>query len=116
LGLSYVLQSSIAGKVSFTNLTANQTKRGDNAFSIICFRKNDCVGKVKAAAQNSGKIKIGQELRYVLANFPDREFGTLTGRVKNISLLPDAEGKLVDILLPENLKPITIKQPFSARK
>jgi hypothetical protein len=73
------------------------------------------VGKVKAAAQNSGKIKIGQELRYVLANFPDREFGTLTGRVKNISLLPDAEGKLVDILLPENLKPITIKQPFSAR-
>jgi hypothetical protein len=63
------------------------------------------VGKVKASAQNSGKIKIGQKVMIRLANFPDREFGTLAGRVKNISLLPDTEGNLlVDISLTENLK------------
>jgi multidrug resistance efflux pump len=106
--LAYVLKSSIAGKVSFLQIwTANQTiKAGDNAFSIIpSVGKNEYVGKVKAAAQNSGKIKVGQKVNIRLANFPDREFGTLTGRVKNISLVPDAEGNLLlDISLPANLK------------
>ena len=105
--LAYVLKSSIAGKVSFLQIwTANQTiKAGDNAFSIIPTIENGYIGKVKAPAQNSGKIKIGQQVNIRLANFPNREFGTLTGKVKNISLIPDAEGNLLlDISLPENLK------------
>jgi len=39
-----------------------------------------------------------------LENFPDEEFGMLTGVVRNISLLPDKEGFFsVDVELPEKL-------------
>jgi len=55
-------------------------------------------------AQNSGKIKIGQEVNIRLANYPDRQFGVLKGKVKSISLTPDKEGNLlIDISLPKGL-------------
>lgn len=101
-----MLKSSIAGRVSFLQIwTENQTIiAGDNAFSIIPTIEKGYVGKVKAQAQNSGKIKVGQRVNIRLANFPDREFGVLKGKVKNISLVPDKDGNLLlDVSLPENL-------------
>jgi multidrug resistance efflux pump len=105
--LAYVLKSSIEGQVSFLQVwTASQTiTAGDNVFSVIPTLEKGYIGKVKAPAQNSGKIKIGQRVNIRLANFPDREFGVLRGEVKNISLVPDKDGNLLlDISLPENLK------------
>lgn len=111
--LNYVLRSSIEGKVTFLQIwTENQTiTSGDNAFAIIPTEKQDYIGKIKAAAQNSGKIKVGQKVNIRLANYPDREFGILNGIVKNISLTPDKEGNLlIDISLPEGLKTSYKKQ------
>ena len=105
--LAYVLKSSIEGKVSFSQVwIANQTvASGDNVFSVVPTKEKGYVGKVKAPAHNSGKIKIGQQVNIRLANFPEREFGVLKGKVKNISLVPDKGGNLlIDISLPENLK------------
>ena len=105
--LAYVLKSSIEGQVSFLQIwTESQTIiAGDNVFSIIPAIEKGYIGKVKAPAQNSGKIKIGQRVNIRLANFPDREFGILKGKVKNISLVPDKEGNLLlDVSLPENLE------------
>lgn len=105
--LAYVLRSSIEGQLSFLQIwTANQTiAAGENVFSIIPALGKGYVGKVKAAAQNSGKIQIGQLVNIRLANFPYREFGILKGKVSNISLMPDKDGNLLlDVSLPENLK------------
>lgn len=105
--LAYVLKSSIAGQVSFLQIwTANQTIIvGDNVFSIIPTVEKGYVGKVKATALNSGKIRVGQLVNIRLANFPDREFGVLKGKVGSISLMPDKDGNLLlDISLPDNLK------------
>lgn len=59
--LAYVLRSSISGEVSFLQIwTENQTiASGDNVFTIIPRNQNNYVGKVKAKALNSGKIKEG---------------------------------------------------------
>jgi hypothetical protein len=73
-------------------------------FAIIPSNENGYIGKVKAVAQNSGKIKIGQDVNIRLANYPDRQFGVLKGKVKSISLTPDKEGNLlIDISLPKDL-------------
>ena len=104
--LSYVLRSSIDGKVSFLQLwAANQTvNAGDNVFAIIPTNETNYIGKLKAPAQNSGKIKIGQTVNIRLANYPDREFGIIKGVVKAISLTPDKEGNLlIDVSLPKGL-------------
>jgi len=94
--LNYVLRSSIDGKVSYLQLwAANQTvNAGDNVFAVIPTNESGYIGKVKAQAQNSGKIKIGQTVNIRLANYPDREFGILTGTIKAISLTPDKDGNL----------------------
>ena len=105
--LNYVLRSSIAGQVSFLQLwAANQTvSAGDNVFAIIPSTKTGYIGKLKAKAQNSGKIKVDQSVNIRLANYPDREFGIVKGLVKAISLTPDKDGNLlIDVSLPNGLQ------------
>ncbi|WP_264531968.1 HlyD family secretion protein [Flavobacterium sp. N502540] len=111
--LAYALKSSVSGVVTFLQVwTENQTINiGDNVFSIIPDTKNGFVGKVKAPALNSGKIKVGQMVNIRLANFPDREFGVLKGRIRNISLVPDKDGNLLlDVALPNGLETSYKKQ------
>lgn len=105
--LAYTLKSSISGVVTFLQVwNENQTINiGDNVFSIIPDARNGFIGKVKAPALNSGKIKVGQKVNIRLANFPDREFGVLKGKIQNISLVPDKDGNiLVDVALPKGLE------------
>lgn len=105
--LTYALKSSVNGVVTFLQIwTENQTiSVGDNVFSIIPNVKNGFVGKVKAPVLNSGKVKIGQKVNIRLANFPDREFGVLKGKIGNISLVPDKDGNLLmDVVLLNGLK------------
>ncbi|MBF4492187.1 HlyD family efflux transporter periplasmic adaptor subunit [Flavobacterium sp. JLP] len=105
--LAYTLKSSISGVVTFLQVwNENQTINvGDNVFSIIPDAKNGFIGKVKAPALNSGKIKVGQQVNIRLANFPDREFGVLRGKIQNMSLVPDKDGNLlIDVALPNGLE------------
>lgn len=119
--LNYVLRSSIDGKVSFLQIwTENQiVESGATIFAIIPSNESGYIGKVKAPAQNSGKIKVGQDVNIRLANYPDKEFGVLKGKVKSISLTPDKDGNLlIDISLPNGLttsykKQITFQQEMS---
>lgn len=104
--LAYVIQSSLEGKVTFLQIwKENQNiTTGDNVFVIIP-ENNNFIGKVKATALNSGKIKVGQRVNIRLANYPDREFGIVQGEVKSFSLIPDKENNLlIDIDLPKGLK------------
>ena len=111
--LNYVLRSSIDGKVTFLQIwTENQTINvGDNVFSIIPTNESVYIGKLKAPSLNSGKIKVGQDVNIRLANYPDREFGILKGKIKNISLTPDKDGNLlIDVSLPNGIETSYKKQ------
>lgn len=111
--LTYVLRSSIDGKVSFMQLwSVNQTvNSGENVFVIIPDKEKGYIGKLKAPALNSGKIRTGQVVNIRLTNYPDREFGMLKGIVKTISLIPDKEGNLfIDVLLSKGLETSYKKQ------
>lgn len=104
--LNYVFRSSEEGIVSFLQIwSVNQNiTAGENMFAIIPTKSNGFVGKVKAVAQNSGKIKENQRVNVRLANYPDREFGIVKGKVNKISLTPDKDGNLlIDISLPNGL-------------
>ncbi len=104
--LQYVLTADIEGRVSYLNFwTENQTvSAGDLVFIIIPSEDSSYLAKLRAPSQNSGKIKVGQIANIRLENFPDSEFGTLKGKVKYISLLPDKDGMyLIDVALPDKL-------------
>lgn len=105
--LNYVFRSSEDGMVSFLQIwSVNQNiTAGENMFAIIPTNQNGFVGKLKAAALNSGKIKENQRVNIRLANYPDREFGIVKGKVQRISLTPDKDGNLlIDIALPKGLE------------
>ena len=111
--LNYVFRSSVKGTVSFLQIwSENQTiNTGENMFAIIPSTEKGYIGKVKAIAQNSGKLQIGQKVNIRLANYPDREFGVIEGKLKTISLTPDKEGNLLlDIELPNGLQTSYKKQ------
>ncbi|MBO9582926.1 MAG: HlyD family efflux transporter periplasmic adaptor subunit [Flavobacterium sp.] len=119
--LNYILKSSINGKISFLQIwSENQfVEVGSAVFAIVPILEKDYIGKLKAPALNSGKIKKGQFVNIRLTNFPDNQFGMLTGKVNNISLTPDKDGNLwIDVLLPKKLetsyhKRIPFKQEMS---
>lgn len=105
--LQYVFTSSVSGKVSFLQIwSENQfIQSGETMFSIVPTDTKSFIGKVKAPAQNSGKLKVGQKVNIRLANYPDREFGIIEGKVNNISLTPDKEGNLlIDVALPKGIQ------------
>jgi multidrug resistance efflux pump len=105
--LTYTLRTSVSGVVTFLQVwTNNQSIAiGENVFTIIPTEKNSYLGKLKAPALNSGKIKVGQRVQIKLFNFPDKEFGVLRGRISNISLVPDPDGNLlIDVSLPKGLE------------
>ncbi|WP_064967625.1 HlyD family secretion protein [Tenacibaculum ovolyticum] len=103
----YALTSSISGKVSFLSFwNKSQTvKTGELIFIIIPNKNNSFIGKIKAPAANSGKIKKGQRVQIKLLNYPSDEFGELNGKVLSISKIPNLEGNyLIDVELPQDLK------------
>lgn len=102
----YVLKSEIIGRVSFLKFwDKNQTvNQGDLVFTIIPSDYGTYLAKLKAAAQNSGKIEVGQSVNIKLENYPETEFGMLRGIVSYISLTPDSEGYYyIDVALPDTL-------------
>lgn len=88
-------------------------------FSIVPDTKNNFVAKLLVPNTNAGKIKLNQEVIIRLANFPDREFGVLKGKITAISLTPNQDGLLlIDAILPNNLqttyhKTITFQQEMN---
>lgn len=102
----YILTSNTNGKVSFSNFwIENKTvAQGDLVFTIIPSKNSSFIAKLKTHARNSGRIKIGQTVNIKLENYPDTEFGTLKGTVKNISVIPNKDGLyLIDVSLPKKL-------------
>ena len=102
----FVLKSSINGSVSFLSFwNENQTvKNGELIFTVIPLKNTSYIGKIKAPAANSGKIKKGQKVQIKLTNYPSDEFGEINGKIKSISLIPDENGNyLIDVTLPKEL-------------
>lgn len=104
---NYLFISSTNGKVSFQQYWAeNQfVKAGDIIFTVFPNDRNNLLGKLVVPTQNSGKIKTNQKVLIKLDNYPYQQYGIVEGKVKNISLSPDAEGNYyVEVELPKGLK------------
>ncbi|WP_445710749.1 HlyD family secretion protein [Flavobacterium sp.] len=95
--LSYVLRSSIKGKVSFLQIWAENQNvtSGEEIFSIIPTENSNYIAKLRAVALNSGKIKENQDVIIRLTNYPDREFGIIKAKITTISLIPTSDGILL---------------------
>jgi len=104
--MQYVISSPIAGKVSFFSIWAvNQNiEMGDEIFFIVPAEKQELIGKCLISIENSGKLAIGQMANIKLKNYSSTENGILSGKIKNISIMPNKEMLAVDLTLSKGLK------------
>ena len=104
--LRYCLIAPVGGVVTFTKYwNDNQyIPSGEIAFTIVPQGEGRLVGKVQVPIARSGKVKRGQRVIVRFSNFPDQEFGVVSGVVSNISLVPSDEYYMADIHFPEGLR------------
>jgi len=119
--LNFVLRSSISGKVSYFQVwSENQVVSvGEEIFSIIPTSNAKYIAKLRVPVLNSGKIKENQDVVIRVANYPDREFGIIKGKLSSISLIPNRDGvllldaKLINGLQTSHNKRIDFQQEMS---
>jgi hypothetical protein len=73
-----------------------------NLFSIVP-TGGKIVAKAELPLAGSGKVKPDQRVNIKLDNYPFEQFGMLTGKVKNISLLPSNDKYIVLLDLPQGM-------------
>jgi multidrug efflux pump subunit AcrA (membrane-fusion protein) len=92
--LKYLLKSNLDGKISFINILNEKQNitQEDLLFTIVPTGENQYLSRIKAPIQNSGKIKPGQKVNIKLFNYPETEYGMLSGEVKSMSAIPNEDG------------------------
>jgi HlyD family secretion protein len=103
--MTYVLVAPVSGAVTFNNYwTENQNVSvGTPVFTIVPDENGELVGKALLPIQRSGKVKAGQKVNIQFTNYPENEFGTVWGKIRNISLVPLESNYTVEIVLPNGL-------------
>lgn len=88
----YVFKAPFAGRVQFLKFyNQNQfVQEGEQVFTVVP-KEDKAFGQVILPAQGSGKVKNGQEVIIKLDNYPYMEYGSISGRVKSISLTTSIE-------------------------
>lgn len=100
----YLIKVPINGQVDYINfISTNQfITQGSFLFSVLP-NNNKIIGQVLMPSEGAGKVKVGQTVLIKLNAFPYQEFGKLTGKVKNISLIPNESEYLVIVEIPDGL-------------
>ena len=102
----FVLKTSINGIVSFSKIwSVNQNvQANDMVFTIVSVQKSKIAGKIQLPLASSGKVAVGQKVNIKLDNFPYMEYGTISGSIKNISLVPTDNSYFVEVAMSDTLK------------
>jgi HlyD family secretion protein len=101
----YLLSSPIDGTVTFNTFwKSNQfVNTGDKVLAIVSQDPGEIIGRIQTSAAGSGKIKQGQRVNIKVNGYPYMEYGTLQGRIRTISLIPDGNIYFVEVEIPQTL-------------
>ncbi len=100
----YVLRAPGEGNVAFYDFWSDQqfVTAGRQVFLIVPAATR-LLGRIPVSQGGSGKIKPGQDVRIQLDDFPYKEFGVVSGKVKSISMVAREGANLVLVDIPHPL-------------
>ncbi|SHE43182.1 Multidrug resistance efflux pump [Mariniphaga anaerophila] len=86
----YVLKTPIQGRITFTSVwSPNQfINAGDVVFTVVPEKEQTIIGRATVPIAGAGKVEVGQRVNIKLDNYPHIEYGIVSGRVTNISMVP----------------------------
>jgi multidrug efflux pump subunit AcrA (membrane-fusion protein) len=97
----YVFRAPFNGQVSFTKIwSENQyVEQGEIVVTVIPLERGSILGKAEIPAAGSGKVKEGHRVVIRLDNYPYLEYGTVSGHISSLSLVPNNEAYSAEIRL-----------------
>ena len=109
---TYLFVAPISGRLQYLKFWTNNRfiTQGEEVFAVVP-KEDELYGEVLLPAVGAGKVAIGQEVIIKLDNYPYYEFGSITGRVRDISLVSNTmatsteqiENYLLSVSLPDGL-------------
>jgi len=101
----FLVASPVEGKLTFTSIwSVNQeVKTGELIATIIPIKESAIIAKAVISPSGFGKVEVGQRVNLKLNGFPYMEFGMLKGKIKSISLVPEAKGYVAEIELSDGM-------------
>ncbi|NTE01508.1 HlyD family efflux transporter periplasmic adaptor subunit [Agrobacterium tumefaciens] len=110
----FVFISPMAGKVAYLNFWKNEDfiNAGTDLVMIVPSEGN-IIGQVTLPEKGAGKVVVGQDVIIKLDNFPYTQFGSVRGKVINISTVTNEQlvgnnikqsAYLITVSLPRKLK------------
>lgn len=101
---SYEIKSPISGSIYFpdTLFTGMDLIAGQDIFTVVP-NNLEYVARGYFAPSGFGKVKVGQQVRIRLSNYPEYEFGIIYGQIISINPVLQEGKYLVDIILPDSL-------------
>jgi len=101
----YLVTSPVIGKITYTSVWSEnqEVKAGELIGTIIPQGSQPIIAKAIIPTAGFGKVEVGQRVNIKLAGFPYMQFGMLKGRIRSVSLVPDAKGYVAEIELEEGM-------------
>ncbi len=101
----YLVTSPIAGKITYTSVWSEnqEVKAGELIGTVIPQGDLTIIAKAIIPTAGFGKVNVGQRVNIKLAGFPYMQFGMLKGRIRSVSLVPEAKGYVAEIELEEGM-------------
>jgi biotin carboxyl carrier protein len=102
----YLLVAPMAGVVSIhedVNL-GDYAKAGTTVITLTPEKLSKVIGISHISVEESGNLRVGQEVTVQLFHYPVDDFGMLQGRVSSISTLPMDNQYTLKIIFPEGLR------------
>ena len=97
----YLIKSPIEGTVTLFDVwnTYQNVNIGETLFTVVPNDIDGIIGRVTMPVQNSGKVKVGQNVIVKLDNYPFQEWGSLKGTIHSISAVPKQGEALYTIFI-----------------
>jgi multidrug efflux pump subunit AcrA (membrane-fusion protein) len=101
----YLLISPIKGKVTLTKYWSENhvISSGERIATIVPPDSTMIICRAVVPSSGISKINIGQKVNIKLIGYPYMEYGTLTGKIQSISLVPGENGYVAEIRLKEGM-------------
>ena len=100
----YLLVAPCDGNISFLKfISNNRFVMSGEKIVVVVPPGQEAQGHMVIALAGSGKVKVGQEVNLKVDGYPSTEFGSLKGKVEQISLVPDDRKYYIKVSLPNGL-------------
>jgi multidrug efflux pump subunit AcrA (membrane-fusion protein) len=101
---NYLFTAATDGTLAYLGFIENdQFIENNKPLFAVLPNSNQLIAKAEMPVTGAGKVKVGQAVNIRLHNYPFEQFGMLTGKVENISDIPEKEKYTVTILLPNGM-------------